>query len=153
MSAKFKIALTSLLAICFSLLTFSPVGASGTGGYVSGYVYENGSPVNKVEVTVNCTDKDGSTYVHHDKTRKSGEYKVQFNDHDCVSGAEVTASASKDGASGTNSNTMDGGLYMQNLDINLVKASVPEFAPLTAALALTIGAAVIFVIRRQKVNH
>jgi hypothetical protein len=132
------------------LLLPNTVSAAGSGGYVSGSIDKDGAPAG-ASVTVSCEDVSGRTFTHHVMASSTtGSYNTQFSNGDCVQGAAVTVSANDGSESGMTSGVMGASLYLQNLNVSLTAAALPEFSSVTAVAALFAAVTGLSIVRRRQ---
>jgi hypothetical protein len=140
--------LLSILATV-SLAVILPVSAFAEGGQsdIAGTVTSKGNPVSGASVSVTC---DGHTLTSG--TTVAGAYLVQFPASDCPAGDTANVTATKSGASGSNSGTVNA----LGADINLAIVNVsivPELGALTGVGAAVLGGAAFMAVRRKQLKQ
>ena len=141
--------LLSILATV-GIVVILPVSAFAEGVGVSdiaGTITEGGSPVSGASVTVVC---DGNTLTSG--TTVAGAYFVSFPNSECPTGDTASVTATKDGASGSNSGTVNG--LTTDISLAIVNVSiVPELGAITGGAAAVLGGAAFMVVRRKHLNQ
>ncbi len=141
---KMLIAAIATLAVVVAV-PVSAFAANGEITVVSGTVRAGGTPVSNADVDVSCNG-----HVQSDMTNGTGGYVVQFPAADCPTGATVTASATKGGATGNNSGTANqiGGTKL-NVAVVDVDVALPEMGTIVGGIA-ALGAGAAFMVVRRK---
>ena len=135
---------TVSIAVILPVSAFADDGGTST---IAGTVSGKGGPVSGASVSVTC---DGNTLGSG--TTVAGAYIVNFPSSECPAGDTASVTATKGGASGSNSGTVNA----LGADINLAiipVSIVPELGALTGAGAAILGGAAFMVVRRKQLNQ
>lgn len=150
--------LAGLLVLCLFAISFVTAIAEPPiyGTLVCGIVYwqDTLDPVAGATVTGECYSSNGSissgdpVLTNTDGTYCAGMVWTGDPPIECLDGDTVVVTAEKDGASGTSSGIVHGGM-VGNLNIAVVNVWIPEFSTVTAGIAL-IGAGMGFIFLRRR---
>ena len=144
-----RVSLLVASAIALAALALVPAAAFASGvpaakTFIEGTVTHLGAPVSGATVTVVC---NGVTQTG--VTNGAGRYQFQDTQVNWPLDATVTATATKESLTGSNTGTVD----YRNKEINVAVvnvSAVPEFGAIAGATAVLLGAVAFVFIRRRR---
>lgn len=152
MHSKTSIALkTGIIASMISTFFITaPLSFAAVNTIARGNVYNNGVNVPNVPVTVSCVFDNGKAIIKNKNTDSNGLYSVNFTSKECDQGGAVTASATVNGVTQTETSYVsDVDTVTNDFNFGSDPINVPEFSTLTGAIAV-LGAAGSFILLRNK---